>query len=169
LQIPYAIAGGMALFAHGLRRFTEDVDILIDASGLSRIHRELAGLGYVRLFPQSNSIRDAASGVRVEFLITGQFPGDGGPKPVAFPDPDKVAVELAGIRYVNLPTLVELKLASGMTNIGRLKDLADVQELIKVLALKPVFAQQLHPYVQAKFLELCTAVQQSMDESSDQA
>jgi hypothetical protein len=31
----------------------------------------------------------------------------------------------------NLPTLIELKLASGMTNAGRLKDLADVQELIK--------------------------------------
>ncbi|MBN2578465.1 MAG: hypothetical protein JXB10_05690 [Pirellulales bacterium] len=25
LKIPYAVAGGMALFVHGLRRFTEDV------------------------------------------------------------------------------------------------------------------------------------------------
>ncbi len=28
LKVPYAIAGGMALFAHGFRRFTEDVDVL---------------------------------------------------------------------------------------------------------------------------------------------
>src|SRR4051812_19316831 len=28
LDIPYAVVGGMALFQHGLRRFTEDVDIL---------------------------------------------------------------------------------------------------------------------------------------------
>jgi hypothetical protein len=35
LGIPYAIAGGMALFQHGYRRFTEDVDILdsCDAGG----------------------------------------------------------------------------------------------------------------------------------------
>jgi hypothetical protein len=29
LQIPYAVVGGMAMFAHGFRRFTEDVDLLV--------------------------------------------------------------------------------------------------------------------------------------------
>src|SRR4051794_23227568 len=29
LGIPYAIAGGMALFMHGYRRMTDDVDILV--------------------------------------------------------------------------------------------------------------------------------------------
>lgn len=29
LSIPYAVVEGMALFEHGLRRFTEDVDILV--------------------------------------------------------------------------------------------------------------------------------------------
>ena len=28
LSIPYAVAGGMALFQHGHRRFTEDIDVL---------------------------------------------------------------------------------------------------------------------------------------------
>jgi hypothetical protein len=32
LGIPYAVAGGMALFRHGHRRFTEDVDILVTQS-----------------------------------------------------------------------------------------------------------------------------------------
>src|SRR4051812_6704548 len=31
MGIPYAVAGGMALFQHGFRRFTEDVDILVTA------------------------------------------------------------------------------------------------------------------------------------------
>jgi hypothetical protein len=35
----------MALFHHGLRRFTEDVDILVTKEGLKKIHAELAGLG----------------------------------------------------------------------------------------------------------------------------
>ena len=62
-----------------------------------------------------------------KFLIAGEFPGDGKPKPVAFPDPGEVGVLIDGVRYVNLPGLVELKIASGMTgNLGRMKDLADV-------------------------------------------
>jgi hypothetical protein len=65
-----------------------------------------------------------------------------------------VAIDIGGISYVRLPTLIELKLASGMTNPGRLKDLADAQELIKVLRLTKSFADQLNPYVRAKFLDL---------------
>src|SRR5262245_4558969 len=87
LGIPYAVVGGMALFLHGFRRFTEDVDVLVTAKGLESIHRNLIGLGYVPLFAGSKDLRDAAHGVRIEFLVTGGYPGDGKPKPVAFPDP----------------------------------------------------------------------------------
>lgn len=158
LKIPYAVAGGMALFFHGLRRFTEDVDLLVTRQGLEQLHRELEGLGYVPLFPGSKNLRDADSGVRVEFLVTGDFPGDGKPKPVAFPDPEQAAVERDGIRWLRLPALVELKLASGMTAPGRLKDLADVQELIRLLHLPADFAGQLPPYVREKYAELWQAV-----------
>src|SRR5438552_741865 len=87
LGIPYAIAGGMAMFFHGYRRFTDDVDILVTAEGLKEIHRQLDGLGYLPPFTGSKHLRDTDSGVRVEFLTTGDYPGDGKPKPVAFPDP----------------------------------------------------------------------------------
>ena len=63
-----------------------------------------------------------------------------------------------GQPILRLPTLVELKLASGMTNPGRLKDLADVQEVIRSLGLKADFASQLHPYVRGKYQELLAAV-----------
>ena len=159
LRVPYAIAGGMALFAHGFRRFTEDVDVLVSREALGTIHQELEGRGYVPLFPGSRGLRDAEHGVRVEFLVTGDFPGDGKPKPVAFPDPSAVQFVRDGIPYVNLPTLVELKLASGMTNAGRLRDLADVQELIRHLALPASFADQLSPFVRDKFEELWRGVQ----------
>src|SRR5205085_1662352 len=98
--------------------------------------------------------------VRIEFLVSGQYPGDGKPKPVAFPDPAKVAVEMDGIKYLGLVTLIELKLASGMSNPGRLKDLADVQELIRVLKLPSAFAVKLNEYVRGKFEELHEAVEQ---------
>jgi hypothetical protein len=164
LGVPYAIAGGMALFLHEFRRFTEDVDILVTAEGLKTIHANLDGLGYVPPFAGSKQLRDAVRGVRIEFLITGQFPGDGKPKPVAFPDPRTVAVNISGIQVLGLAQLMELKLASGMTNPGRLKDLADVQQLIKMLKLPADFAGQVHPYVREKFRELWDGVQADTSE-----
>jgi hypothetical protein len=160
LGIPYAIAGGMALVAHGYDRTTVDVDVLVSDEALTVIHRELDGLGYVPPFTGSKHLRDTSNNVRVEFLIAGQFPGDGKPKPVAFPDPATAAVDIDGIRYLRLHVLIDLKLASGMTNPGRIKDLADVQELIRVLKLGKDFGDRLNPYVRPKFDELRSAVEQ---------
>jgi hypothetical protein len=50
--------------------------------------------------------------------------------------------------------LIELKLASGMTNPLRLRDIADVQELIRILKLPAEFADRLNPFVQDKYREL---------------
>ena len=160
LGIDYAVAGGMALVAHGYDRTTVDVDILVTERGLDAIHQSLGGLGYVPPFAGSRNLRDTSTGVRIEFLVTGQFPGDGKPKAVAFPDPAAVAEEIDGIRYVNLAALVELKLASGMTNPGRLRDLADVQELIRTLRLPVEFGDRLDSSVRSKFHELRTAIEE---------
>jgi len=158
LQIPYAVAGGMALFAQGFRRFTEDVDILVSREGLTRLHEALDGLGYLRPFENSKNLRDTELRVKIEFLVAGEFPGDGKPKPVAFPDPALVAVELQGIKYLSLPALIELKLASGMTSPDRSKDLVDVEQLVMILDLPESIGEQLNPYVQAKFKQLWTAM-----------
>jgi hypothetical protein len=154
LGIPYAVAGGMAMFFHGYRRFTEDVDILVTPADLKEIHRQLEGLGYLPPFTGSKQLRDTDSRVRVEFLTTGDFPGDGKPKPVAFPDPTEASVDINGIHFLQLPKLIELKLASGMTNPRRAKDLVDVQQMIETLNLPKDFASQLHPYVRDKFHEI---------------
>lgn len=154
LKTPYAIVGGMALFQHGYRRFTEDVDILVRRDDVTKIHEELEGLGYLRPHAQSKDLRDTEHGVHIQFLTTGDYPGDGKPKALAFPDPAAVSIERDGIRYLDLPTLIELKLAAGMTGAGRLKDLADVQELIKLLNLSEEFSDKLNPYVRAEFQKL---------------
>ena len=161
IGVPYAISGGMALFHHGYRRFTEVVDVLVSREGLAKVRESLAGLGYVPTHAGSKNLRDSQSGVRIDFLVAGEFPGDGKPKPVAFPDPGQsfgnpagVTIEHDGVRYLGLATLVDLKLASGMTNPGRLRDLSDVLELIRVLGLPADFAGRLNPFVRSKFLEL---------------
>jgi hypothetical protein len=158
LGIPYAVVGGMALFLHGFRRFTEDVAILVTAEGLKSAHAHLIGLGYVPLFQGSKNLRDASRGVRIEFLLTGGFPGDGKPKPVSFPDPAGASVEIDGIRCLALEKILELKLASGMTNPGRVLDLGDVQELIRHLDLGLEISARLDPSVRDKFVELWKGV-----------
>jgi hypothetical protein len=159
LKIPYAVAGGMALFFHGVRRFTEDVDILVRREDLKDIHQNLEGLGYIPMFSGSKNLRDAESGVRIEFLVSGDYPGDGKPKPVAFPEPACTSIEQDGIHWLTLPSLIELKLASGMTNPARLKDLADVQELIRILNLPLDIRKQLNPFVRDKYSELWQIIQ----------
>ncbi len=154
LGIPYAVAGGMALFFHGFRRFTEDVHILVTREVLQEIHRRLEGLGWVPPFTGSKNLRDTESGVKVEFLVAGDYPGDGKPKPIAFPDPAAASVAMEGVRFLQLPRLIELKLASGMTNPLRGQDLVDVQRLIQTPNLSRELVDQLHSYVQAKYLEL---------------
>jgi hypothetical protein len=101
LGIAYSVAGAMALFYHGVRRFTEDVDILVTREGLKEIHHKLGGLGYAP-FTGSKNLRDAESGVKIKFLVTGEFPGNGKPKPVSFPDPADAMVKDQGIAYLNL-------------------------------------------------------------------
>jgi hypothetical protein len=164
LGIPYAIAGAMAMFVHGYERFTTDIDILVTPEGLKKIHERLEGRGYLPPFTGSKHLRDTDSGVKIEFLTTGDYPGDGKPKPVAFPEPAQVSVEIQGMRFINLAALVELKLASGMTNPGRLKDLADVQEMIKALDLPNELADKLNPFVKGKYEELWKAVHENPTE-----
>ncbi|MEM8872976.1 MAG: nucleotidyl transferase AbiEii/AbiGii toxin family protein [Planctomycetota bacterium] len=164
LDISYALVGGMAMFRHGYRRYTEDVDLLVTPASLEKIHAELDGLGYLPPFRGSKHLRDTTTGVKVEFLTTGGFPGDGKEKPVVFPDPSKVAVEIDGVQVLGLPTLLELKLASGMSNVTRAKDIGDATELIRVLEIPRDMAEKLNPYVREKFLELWDALAAEPDE-----
>jgi hypothetical protein len=154
LQVPYAVAGGMALFYHGYRRFTEDVDIIVSKDSLKVIHDNLEGRGYLPPFEGSKNLRDTVAGVKVEFIVAGEFPGDGKPKSVSFPRPETVAVEIDGFKMIPLDKLIELKLASGISHPLRGKDVVDVQSLITVLNLGEELADQLDPYVRDKYLEL---------------
>jgi hypothetical protein len=58
-----------------------------------------------------------------------------------------------------LPRLIELKLASGLSAPHRLKDLADVLELVRAAHLGAELGDQLDPSVRAKFAELWQAAQ----------
>ncbi|MBX7193908.1 MAG: nucleotidyltransferase family protein [Sandaracinaceae bacterium] len=163
--IPYAIVGAMALNAHGYRRVTTAVDVLLTPEGLARFKQKHLGLGWVERFPGSKGMRDS-SGVKIDVLLTGDYSGDGKPKAVRFPDPS-VAVQGDGFRVVSVRHLVELKLASGMSNPDRLKDLADVQELVRHIGLGRELGDELDPTVRDKYQEIWSATRRPSDDDDD--
>jgi len=153
LGVDYAVAGSMAMFMHGFRRFTEDVDVLVTREGLAQIHEALEGRGYVRPFAASKNLRDTRTGVKIDFLISGQYPGDGKPGPIAFPVPNEASVERGGIRVLSLPKWAELKLISGRLPARR-RDLADVQDAIRTLKLPRDFSDNLDSSLRDEFIQL---------------
>lgn len=158
--LDYAVIGAMALVAHGYRRFTEDVDILLTPEALQRFREKVEGLGYLPAFEGAKKIfRDTRTRVKVEFLTTGEYPGDGKPKPVAFPDPVEFREKKDDLWVIGLEKLIELKLASGLTAPHRLKDLADVQELILHLHLPLELSERLDGSVRAEYEKLWNAAE----------
>ena len=139
LSIDYAVVGGMALFLHGYRRFTEDVDLLVTPDGLAKAHAALEGSGYRSPFPNSRNLRDMENGVRICLHLA---------------ESKHETVECEGVTVLSLPGVIDWKLAFGMSATDRLKDLGDVQEMIKVLRLPSEYQEQLTPSVRAKYLEL---------------
>ncbi len=161
-SIDYIVIGAVALNSYGYRRFTEDIDLILTREGLAKFQNELVGLGYRPAFEGATKrFRTTAENVTVEIITNDEFPGDGKPKLVRFPNPSENNIEIDGIKTVSLECLIELKLASGMTAPHRLKDLADVQELIKVKHLTSEYAEELNPFVRGKYLELQAAVAES--------
>src|SRR5262249_22187274 len=168
--IAYAVIGAVALNQHGYKRFTEGIDVLMTKEGLQRFREQLVGRGYVPAFSGANrEFKTSQDNVRVEIITTGEYPGDGKPKPVVFPDPCESSEEIAGIRTISMAKLIELKLASGMTAPDRLKDLTDVQEMIKIKGLGTDFAETLDQSVRDKFRELQQAVDQARAANPDRS
>ena len=159
-KIPYALIGGMALAAHGFVRMTQDVDVLLTAEGLAAFRDRCVGRGYAPAFAGAQkSFRDTETNIRIEAITAGEYPGDGKPKPVAFPDPATSSVEREGTHVITPEKLIELKLASGMAAPHRLRDLADVQDVIAALDLPEDLAARLDGSVREKYRELWAAAQ----------
>ncbi len=84
---------------------------------LQGFHERLVGRGYVLAFPGAlKTFRDAETKVKIEVLTSGEYPGDGKPKPVSFSLPALHAFANEDAHFLTLEKLIELKLASGMTD-----------------------------------------------------
>lgn len=143
--IPSLVVGGYAVQEHGYARFTSDVDIVVPDVAAAMERLSISGF---RVNPGSSmTLTDRVSKVEIDLL-----PGDGavGPGPLMLPLPAVVSEEPT---IATLRTLIEIKLSSYLGSpVSRLRDLADVIELIKANDLDESFA--LHEAVAGKFIEV---------------
>ena len=120
--ITYEIVGGYAVQFYGYVRTTQDLDVVVDDLNLAR-----SALLSTDLFKtvQGNpkQLRHRKTGVEIDLLAAGTRAS---PTSLPYPFPRQ------GQKYASLPTLISLKLGS-----GRIKDQADVVELIKINGLPP--------------------------------
>ena len=137
---------------------TLDVDILLSPDVLALFREKLLGRGYILDFPGAEkSFRDTETNVKVEVITAGEFPGDGLPKPVVFPDPQDQTIEEDNVRVITLNKLIELKLASGLSATHRMRDLADVQDLIVALNLPLKLMDKLDKSVRSDYKRIWKA------------
>ena len=164
-NIDYAVIDGMALVLRGYERLTVDVDVLLTPEGLQAFHERMVGRGYLPIFDGARKhFRDTETGVQIEIITTGEYPGDGKPKEVSFPSPNESSSEINGIRVLTLEKLIELKLASGLSAPHRVRDIADVQQLIEVLNLPRDIADRLAESVRSEYLRLWEATRRAREE-----
>ena len=146
--IAYAVVGGMAVNAHGRKRTTADLDLLLTAEGLTDFRRRFVPKDYEEVSGRPRRFADRKNGVTIDFLVTGMFPGSGVPGPIAYPDPSAVGEVIEDARVVDLTTLIQLKLAA-----RRYQDFADVVALIRVHDLGKSFAGRLDESVRGDYIE----------------
>jgi hypothetical protein len=147
-NIPYAIVGGMAVNAHRYRRTTADVDVLLTPEGFAAFRQLFVEADYETIPARKRRFLDRTNRVNIDVLVTGLFPGSGKPGPIAYPDPADVNEIIDDIRFVNLATLVQLKLAA-----RRHRDFGDVVELIRFNDLDDDFAARLDESVRGDYVE----------------
>ncbi|MGE3806370.1 MAG: hypothetical protein AB7K24_17005 [Gemmataceae bacterium] len=148
LEIPHAVVGGMAVLAHRYRRTTNDVDVLLTREGFERFCKKFVPKDYDRIDGRPRRFRDRKYEVSFDVLISGMFPGSGQPGPISYPDPADVCQLIDDVSVIDLPTLIQLKLAA-----RRYQDFADVVNLIRANELDESFQAKLHPSLHRDYIE----------------
>lgn len=137
------VVGGIAVFLHGYRRTTEDVDLYCDDTVAATQALETLGARW-----DAERREHILDGVPVHLVTKAQT----GSAP-------RESVDIKGVRVISLPDLIAFKLRAGLSSVARAKDLADVVELIRAALLETTFAARLPKELRHEFRKLVDAVQ----------
>jgi hypothetical protein len=125
------VAGGWAVWRHGyVARVTQDVDIALPAGVMDDFLQTAAVSGFEVQNRQEGrwpKLTHRDTGIDVDILPEGGRPGTTSrPAPTTVRSPASMGGVRGTLRYIDLLSLIELKLAA-----GRLRDEADVVELAR--------------------------------------
>ena len=162
------LGGGWAVWRHGYSaRVTQDVDIALPADRVEEFLRVASVSGFEVLAQRPGrwpKVRHKETGVKVDILPEGAQPGTPShPAPTVVPHPSRMGAVSGKLRYMELGSLVELKLAA-----GRARDEADVVELVrenlqKVATIRKHLSS-VHPDYVAAFDRLVERAKDQRDE-----
>jgi hypothetical protein len=159
------VSGGWAVWRHGyVGRITQDVDIAVPQASIEDVLQAASVSGFEILAqPEGRwpKLRHRETGIEVDLLPEGGRPGTASrPAPTTIPHPSAMGAVRGALKYISLPSLVELKLAA-----GRLRDEADVVELAREnrerLDEIRRHLQAVHPQYALRFDELLTQLDDS--------
>lgn len=125
------IGGGWAVWRHGyVGRVTQDIDVVLPLDRLDDFQKAAALCGFDVLAPPPGrwpKLMHRETGIQVDVLPEGGRPGTAErPAPTTIRHPRTMGAERGRLRYMDVATLIELKLAA-----GRLRDEADVLEIVR--------------------------------------
>ncbi len=131
IQCEAVLGGGWAVWRYGyVGRVTQDLDIALPAGRIDEFLRTAAVAGFDILPVQPGrrpKVLHRDSGIHVDILPEGARPGTPAkPAPTTIPHPAQMGAAGCTLRYINLFSLLELKIAA-----GRARDESDVVELVR--------------------------------------
>jgi hypothetical protein len=134
-RVDAVVLGGVAVFLHGYERSTTDLDLYTLDRPLTYAQLESAGAKWS--LAKREHVLD---GVRIHTVT----PEDAGHVVEA-------TLIIQGVRLVGLGDLIAIKMICGLNDAGRMKHIADVQELIRAVPLDKRFASKLRSELRAPF------------------
>ena len=163
--ISMAIVGGLAAIHYGYRRFTKDIDVVVQSSHLDMLPRVAPQYGIKVIWKDPAGWHKLqCEGVPIDVVPEGRMPRKDAP--AAIPTPGQLGVS-EGAEYATIAGWVETKLGS-----YRAQDRADVVQVVKVTSpatLRKIrkHLSKVHATYVRRFEELLEAAREEMEQERE--
>ncbi|MBN1982554.1 MAG: nucleotidyltransferase [Chitinivibrionales bacterium] len=154
-KLDYCIIGATALFAHGYKRNTEDLDFITELKYQGKIIGFMESIGFITENKTSAFSNHRLAEMQIDFM----YIADAKTSHAILKNSDtKTIFNQTRVPVVSVENLVALKLFSAQNNPDRkLKDLSDIKEVLKINAYDKTYMHALFKKFDLEaYFEECT-------------